>query len=345
MRTIALAAVPLPLLLLDGEGRVRGSNLAAQEALLLSEGRMIGLGLADFFAPEEEVRHLLTRADPCAGGVSSHRICLRRNGAPVSLHLGYSGGWDEREGADEGMTAVFVPEAQRREVEEHARRHELAETVARIALEMAHEVKNPLAAVRGAAQWLMEQPLSPDGREAAGQVMRGVDRIRERIDAFLQDGPRAAVAMERVNVHALIDEVTGPVAGIEVRRVFDPSLPDVLVHRARLQQALENLWRNAVEAADGWIEWQTRMAVGVRLPDHAGQVIEVRITNDGADIPEAIRERLFEPYVTGKARGSGLGLALVERVMLEHGGRVALRAERGRTCFVLHLPVREIKGA
>jgi len=327
--------VPLPLLLLDARGRVRAGNLAAQEALLLSEGRMIGRDLVDFFAPEEEVRHLLARVDPCAGGVSSHRICRRRDGAPVSLHLGWHGD------ACEGMTAVFVPEAQRREVEEHARRHELAETVARIALEMAHEVKNPLAAVRGAAQWLMEQSLPAGAAEAAGQVVRGVDRIRDRIDAFLQVGPRAAVAMAPVNVHALIDEVAEPVAGIEVRRVFDPSLPDVLAHRARLQQALENLWRNAVEAAEGWIEWQTRMAVGVRLPDHAGQVIEVRITNDGATIPESIRERLFEPYVTGKERGSGLGLALVERVMLEHGGRVSLRAERGRTSFVLHLPVRE----
>ncbi len=326
---LPLAAVPLPLLVLDREGGVRAGNLAAQEALLLSERRMIGRRLEDFFAPEDEVRRLFERADPCAGGVSSHRICLRRNGAPVSLHIGCD---------EHGMTAVFVPEAHRREIEEHARRHELAEAVARIALEMAHEVKNPLAAVRGAAQWLLEQSLPAAAAEAAGQVVRGVDRIRDRIDAFLQVGPRAAVAMSPVNVHALIDEVIEPVPGIEVRQVFDPSLPDVMAHRARLQQALENLWRNAVEAAESWIEWQTRMSVATGLPGHAGKVIEVRITNDGAEIPEAIRERLFEPYVTGKARGSGLGLALVERVMLEHGGRVSLRAERGRTSFILHLP-------
>ncbi|HXH73244.1 MAG TPA: ATP-binding protein, partial [Mariprofundaceae bacterium] len=226
------------------------------------------------------------------------------------------------------------------EAQEHARRHILAETVARIALEMAHEVKNPLASLRGAAQWLSEQPVEGDIRETTVHILGEVDRIRDRIDAFLQVGPRAAIKMVPTNLHALIHDVEHPVPEIQVKHVFDPSLPEILTHPARLRQALENLWNNAVDAAATHIEWQTRMAPTVRLPDHKGAVVEVRITNDGAPIPEELRERLFEPYVTGKKRGSGLGLALVERVMLEHGGRVSMISERGRTTFVLHLPVR-----
>jgi len=318
-------------LCLDADGRICAANLLAQEALNRSERRLLGLHLEEVFAPSGEVARLLARVRDHAASASDHHLRLRGREIPVSLHLGAH---------DDGMTAIFVPEARRSEVEEHSKRHEIAEVMARIALEMAHEVKNPLAALRGAAQWLSEQPLNADAQDALQRMLDDIDRIRDRIDAFLQIGPRAEVRMEMTNIHALIQQVSYEPPGIQVRCVFDPSLPETLAHPGRLRQALENLWQNAVEAADQWIEWQTRMAPTVHLPGHRGKVIEVRITNDGATVPEHLRDRLFEPFVTGKERGNGLGLALVQRVMLEHGGRVGLRCETGRTTFVLHLPVR-----
>ena len=327
---IALAAIPLPLILLDGQAGIAQTNILAQEALGKSDKQLIGRPLAELFSPTAEIERLFDRLSEHGGSVSGHQLCTRANGMPISLHLSRQ---------EECMTAIFVPEAYRTEVEQHAKRHEMAEAVARIALEMAHEVKNPLAALRGAAQWLSEQQLPDAAGEAVEQILGSVDRIRDRIDAFLQVGPRATVSMQMTNVHTLIQQVIQPHEGIQVSRVFDPSLPETLLHPARFRQALENLWQNAVEAAASHIEWQTRMAPLVHLPGHSGQVIEIRITNDGATIPESLRERLFEPYTTGKERGSGLGLALVERVMLEHGGRVDVRCEKGRTTMVLHLPV------
>ena len=181
--------------------------------------------------------------------------------------------------------------------------------------------------------------MADSSKEAVEQMLAGVDRIRDRIDAFLQVGPRAPVEMEWVNIHSLIQDVIQPLDGIQVSRVFDPSISEVLVHPARFRQALENLWQNAVEAADRSIEWQTRMAPLVHLPGHQGKVIEIALTNDGMMIPPALQDRLFEPYVTGKQRGSGLGLALVERVMLEQHGRVKVKSEQGRTTLTLQLPV------
>ena len=87
------------------------------------------------------------------------------------------------------------------------------------------------------------------------------------------------------------------------------------------------------------VEWQSRISPVAKLPGHAGRVIEISITNDGTPVPEHVRTRLFEPFVTSKSRGSGLGLALVQRVMLEHGGRVQLRSEHGRTRFTLQFPL------
>ncbi|MFQ5345421.1 MAG: nitrogen regulation protein NR(II) [Mariprofundus sp.] len=325
--------VPLPMLLLDCEARVLQANLLAQEALCKSDRRLLGHHLSNEFSPAVEIERLLSLLTPYSGGVSDHQLCMLDSGMPVSLHLGMHEG---------GITAVFVPEAQRSEVERHAKRHEMAEAVARIALEMAHEVKNPLAALRGASQWLSEQDMHADAKEAVEQIINGVDRIRDRIDAFLQVGPRAPVQMEMTNLHALIQDVIPNRERIYVSRVFDPSLPDILAHPARLRQAFENLWQNALEAADSKIEWQTRMAPLVHLPGHQGKVVEISITNDGAMIPEDLRDRLFEPYVTGKQRGSGLGLAQVERVMFEHGGRVNVKSENGRTTMTLHLPVKTV---
>ncbi|WP_232710202.1 two-component system sensor histidine kinase NtrB [Mariprofundus aestuarium] len=329
---ISLSAVPVPLILLDADARVLRCNVPAQEALGTSERRLVGLHITELFSPKAGIEKLFFRLTPYST-VSDHQVCIRSSNIPVSLHLGCH---------EDGLSALFVPEANRTEVEQHSKRHEMAEAVSRIALEMAHEVKNPLAALRGAAQWLAEQKdISETNREAVAQMLTGVDRIRDRIDAFLQVGPRARVKMEATNLHTLIQDVTSYPDGIHVRRVFDPSLPYIEAHPARLRQAFENLWQNAVEAADSSIEWQTRMAPLVHLPGHRGLVVEVRITNDGRMVPKELRERLFEPYVTGKTRGSGLGLALVERVMVEHGGRVSVKSENGRTTMTLHLPVKQ----
>jgi len=328
--SIGLSALPLPLILLDLDGRITHANILAQEALGKSIKRLTGLQLADIFSPRPEVEKLLKRLSPHSG-VSDHQICILTTRMPVSLHLACY---------EQGMTVLFVPEAHRAEVDQHTKRHEMAEAVARIALEMAHEVKNPLAALRGATQWLSEQELPTSSKEAVTQILVGVDRIRDRIDNFLQVGPRAQVQMEQTNIHALIQDVLHYQDGINIARVFDPSLPEIMVHPARFRQALENLWQNALEAADKKIEWQTRMAPLVHLPGHHGKVIEISVTNDGMMIPEELQERLFEPYVTGKKRGSGLGLALVERVMFEHGGRVQMKSENGRTTMTLQLPVK-----
>jgi len=328
---IPLSILPLPIMLLDREARIIRTNLPGQEALGKSSRQLTGKHLSEIFSPAGEIERLLGLLTPYGAGVSDHQLCMHDGGIPVSLHLGQH---------EDGITAMFIPEAHRSEVEQHTRRHEMAEAVARIALEMAHEVKNPLAALKGAAQWLNEQTLSASASEAVTRMLSDVERIRERIDAFLQVGPRAAIQMQLTNIHSLILDVCQPLDGIRISRVFDPSLPETLVDAGRFRQALENLWQNAVEAADNYIEWQTRMAPLVHLPNHHGQVLEVRIINDGQQIPEALRERLFEPYVTGKQRGNGLGLALVQRVMLEHGGRINMRSESGRTTMILNLPIR-----
>ncbi len=326
-------ALPLPLFALDGEGCVRGVNLEAQSLLGLSAQALEGRPVSEIFAPESDVHRMLERMREHHASLSCHGLVERRKGMPCSLHIGP---------ADGGFLLLMAPDSSRRDLDEQARRQEMAEAVARIALEMAHEVKNPLTGLRGAAQWLSEQEMEPAWKEAAEMMLEQVDLIRERIDAFLQLGPRAAVSLEPVNIHGLIDEVCLPMRSrVSLRRVFDPSLPQIRAHGGRLRQALENLWQNALEAGASWVEWQTRVNTAVRLPGRREPVLEIRISNDGEPIPAAIREHLFEPFVTAKERGSGLGLALVQRVAQEHGGLVRVESDAGRTSFTLQLPMLE----
>jgi len=323
--------IPLPLLTLNHEGEITAANIEAQSRLNISEYALLGQHIGNLFRPESEIAAIMKHLKESGQPLTDHGLFLRSSGEPYTLHLGtFSGGY----------VMVMIPEANRQEHDLHAKRQEMAEAVARIALEMAHEVKNPLAALRGAAQWLAEQPTNDEQREAITMIIGEVDRIRQRIDEFLQLGPRADVGMELVNIHEMIDDVCRPSAGITLRRVFDPGLPPVQAHATRLRQAIENLWSNALEAGAEHIEWQTRINPAVRLHGHKGPVLELSISNDGTSIPPALLDQIFEPFVTaGKKRGSGLGLALVQRVMLEHKGQVSVKSEEGRTVFVLRLPL------
>jgi len=329
LRQITIADLPLPVLILDGWGKITHANMLAEEQFGTSARRLVGRHLSDFFEPSSEVNAMLERVS-LGETVTDDAFSNRFTHAPYSLHLGPHAG---------GISVLMVPEANRAEVEKQAKRQELAEAVARIALEMAHEVKNPLASLRGASQWLAESSKDDEVKEISTHMLAEVDRIKARIDSFLQLGPRADIAMEPVNIHSLLDDVCRAPTGVHLHRVYDPSIPELMVHGARLRQAIENLWSNALEAGSTHIEWQTRMAPMVALPSHQGPVVELRITSDGAPIPDSLKEHLFHPFVTGKERGSGLGLAIVQRVMQEHGGRVKLSSGRGRTSFVLHMPL------
>ncbi|MFQ5354869.1 MAG: nitrogen regulation protein NR(II) [Mariprofundaceae bacterium] len=331
---IPITSVPLPLLLLNQKGFVQAANFLAQECLEISNQRLINQHLSEIFSPDSEVRRLLKRLAVTGEAVSNHCLHLGNANIPFTLHA--------RPFAD-GVAVLLVAEAIRHEVNAYLKQKEMAEAVARIALEMAHEIKNPLAALRGAAQWLSERPESEDAKEATRMMMAEVDRISERVDDFLQLGTPSSAGMQLVNIHSMLEEVCNPIAEVHLQRVFDPGLPEIMVNSSRLRQAIENLWTNALEAGSRKIELHTRALSSTRLPEYNGPVIEILIVSDGADIPEQLIDHIFEPFVTGKQRGSGLGLAIVQRIMQEHDGRVIFDTKPGRTTFTLQLPLRGIR--
>lgn len=225
---------------------------------------------------------------------------------------------------------------------------------------LAHEIKNPLAGIRGAAQLLKDGARAEDAA-LAELIVEETERIRrlaDRIEDLAQEGP---VRREAVNIHKVLDRVGTLLAsawgdGVALKHEYDPSLPDALGDEDQLVQVFLNLVKNAAEAArsrgDG--QGEIRISTAYRHQPRPGPgepqgrpatPLEVRVRDNGPGVPSALRDRLFQPFASGRPGGTGLGLAVTSRLVAVHGGSIEVESEPGRTVFRVLLPVATNLGA
>lgn len=330
----AFDALATPVAWCDAEGRVVGGNLAFARWLGVSQRRLPGLPLAAFEVEGQRLARIL--AEPPAG----EQIRLRR------LHLGFPGS-DTRPYADALLS-------QRTDGGWWIEAHPVDEfpgddpaTVLPSALSaalkgLAHELRNPLAGLKGAAQLLARRVESEESRELTGLIESEVARLTELIDRLLS--PQPPRAHELLNIHAVLERVLRLAesdAGWAVKliRDYDPSLPELSGDADRLTQAVWNLVRNAIEAGAANVSLRTRVERGVRIGDvgHA-RALRLEISDDGRGVPEALAEQVFLPLVSGRAEGTGLGLALAQQIAREHRGSLGYRSRAGHTVFTVLLP-------
>jgi two-component system, NtrC family, nitrogen regulation sensor histidine kinase GlnL len=216
---------------------------------------------------------------------------------------------------------------------------------------LAHEIKNPLAGIRGAAQLLEEQIPAPE-REMTRLICEESDRIRNLIDRMEAFGDTRGFQRRPVNIHEVLDRVrrvaeSGFSHGARFSENFDPSLPAVAGDRDQLIQVFLNLTKNAVDAlpeTGGDVAFTTSYRPGVRFgTGTSGQRVslplEVTVRDNGAGVPPGLLPHIFDPFVTTKPRGQGLGLALVAKIVGDHGGVVECDSVPGRTIFRVLLPI------
>lgn len=339
--TNQLAGFVFAVLLLDPEARVVEANPAAEDLLGRSAHRLTGTPLHALFAFDDaRVQFGLMQTDaPLVArdvALDAGRRQLRVNLtiSPLASHPG----WRLLTLSEAGMGADEQSEG-------------LALRAPSI---LAHEIKNPLAAIRGASQ-LLARRIEARDRPLAGIITSEVDRIAELIDRMQQLGSAPGTATGNCNLHEAIRSALASVRaargdGIELVEEFDPSLPPVAADCAALQQVLINLVGNACDACAGQdgprVEIRTRFVSGlvynvIRLGKAVRLPVEVVVTDNGSGIDPELRDHVFEPFVTSKPRGQGLGLALVRKLVRDMGGRISHERndKTGLTHFRMNLAV------
>ncbi|WP_380877043.1 PAS domain-containing sensor histidine kinase [Sphingomonas sp. DBB INV C78] len=337
-----IAALPTPMLVIDGQGIVRDVNGAGETLLNLGRGAIIGREIealighpltsmpadAPFAAYDLEVvlppdRH--QRIDLMVGPMPDRvgwRV-LTIHGLPPAHLIGRRG---DREGG--ALSAIGA------------------------AAMLAHEIKNPLSGIRGAAQ-LLETSVDEGARDLTRLIRDEVDRVAALIDRMEGFTDTRQIVLAPQNIHALLGHarelaVQGFASDFTIREDYDPSLPPVLGHRDSLVQILINLVKNAAEAMKNkgnviTLRTAYRHGVSVRLRGGDGKrslPIEVCVIDEGPGAPEEIADHMFEPFVTSKPSGGGLGLALVAKLVADQGGMIEYSREGTppKTVFRLLLP-------
>jgi two-component system, NtrC family, nitrogen regulation sensor histidine kinase GlnL len=351
LTTALLDALPHPLLVLQGDDAICYANFPA-EVFFSASVRVL---------TRRRLKDLVPFASPLLALVAQ----VRRNRATVNeyaIDLGIGDATPQKlvdvyasplgESGDQIMV-MLQQRSMAQMIERQLTHRGAARSVAGMAAILAHEIKNPLSGIRGAAQ-LLEVGVEPEDRQLAQLIRQEADRICTLVDRMEVFGDERPIKYEPVNIHVVLDHVrqialNGFARHISIIQNYDPSLPPVPGNRDKLIQTFLNLIKNAAEAigetrSDGQIVLATAFRPGLKIsmPNSDARTslpLEITVTDNGPGISEELRPHLFEPFVTTKPRGTGLGLALVAKMVNDHGGIIECESKPRQTTFRVMMPM------
>jgi two-component system nitrogen regulation sensor histidine kinase GlnL len=336
----------------DARGKITFFNEAAEILTELSAARAVKQPFTRLFVRDPWLIDLVKKSFPPRqesvrgeGELLTPR--MRRNPVSISVSplLDHSGGFS-------GSVIILRDVKRRREIEEDLKRADRLALMGTLAAGLAHEIRNPLGGIRGAAQ-LLQRSFDRDSPllEYTGIMIREVDRVNHLIEQLLDLSKPVRLKLAPVNIHEILEEVLWlecqnmPGQDYHVKKLFDPSLPPIRGDKARLTQVFLNLIKNAFQAMDGrgTVTITTRMETDFHIRDQtAGRsnLIWVDIQDQGSGIKEQDLPHIFSPFFTTKNNGSGLGLPVCYRIIREHGGLIRVESSEGKgTTFHVSLIV------
>ena len=346
-----LNILPNPMMSVDAEGRIVDVNAAAESFFEMSQSVLRRQTLDEVVPFGSPLLQLVEQVRVRGTPINEYRVDLStpRTGADRMVDIHVAPMPDAA-----GSVVIMMQERTIADKMDRQLTHRgAARSVSALAAMLAHEIKNPLSGIRGAAQ-LLEMELGDNDRALTQLICDETDRIVKLVDRMEAFSDGRPIERESVNIHVVLDHVkrvsqAGFARHIRIVENYDPSLPPVLANRDQLIQVFLNLVKNAAEAIgedaiDGEIELSTAFRPGVRLktPGSASPVslpLEFCVKDNGPGIPEDIMPNLFDPFVTTKSSGTGLGLALVAKIIGDHGGMIECDSYPRRTTFRVLMPM------
>ena len=341
----ALEWLPRPVACFAACGRWASLNDAAEQWLNLSSTGVRGL------APEDRALIARLRTDPGLGALVAQAAAADEPVLHPSVRFQTSDRadrWTTRQAAlhlrglpGGGVVAAILPATGH----DAAMPRRAARSAIGMAEMLAHEIRNPLSGIRGAAQ-LLAGGLSPEDRELADLIVAESRRIVALLDEVERFGDTSAPRLQAVNVHDILERARRSIllggAKARIATDYDPSLPPALADPVRIMQVMLNLLQNAVQAGagtpPGTIRLRTAWDGALRSEGGTPLPIRIEVEDDGPGIPAHIADQVFEPFVSGRENGTGLGLALAGKIVTDHGGLIRAESRPGRTVLRVSLP-------
>lgn len=341
-----LESLATAVLIVDEQLTISYANLSAQSMLEQSNNQLLGYPVTQFIAHSSVAFSRLQSALADADGFSDGEVLLAfADGRHALCDLIVTS--IEQDHAPALLLEIKLIDQQKR-ISQESQQWAQQQAARELIRGLAHEIKNPLGGVRGAAQLLEKELHSPDLKEFTQVIIEQSDRLRNLVDRLL--GPNSPPNYHWHNIHRVLEKIRiltklDASHNIEIIRDYDPSIPDIWVDQDMLQQAVLNIVRNSIQALEdngpnGVIQIISR--IKRRLTIHGIKyplVAQIKIIDNGPGIPEDIRDTLFYPMVTGKSHGTGLGLSIAQTLVDHHRGKIEVESWPGHTAFKIYLPI------
>ncbi len=343
-----LDALSTGIVMLDAQLCAIYANMAAQDLLAFSLNQARGRPFADFLHDANGLTAILRRALQTGESIADRELSMRPAGTPRELRI-LDVTITPLAGQVTG-THLLLELADTTQRQRISRENDLRARLdgSRLMIrQLAHEIRNPLGGLRGAAQ-LLERELQAAGLKEYTRVIIGeADRLTALVDSMA--GPNRAPQKVLLNIHEICEHVYHLLRAearstVLIERDYDPSLPSAMLDRNQAIQALLNVTRNALQASgdSGHIVLRTRALSNVSIGSARHRLVaSVQVQDDGPGVPAELRSSIFYPLVTGRANGSGLGLAVAQELVTRNGGLIEFESEPGCTIFTLLLPLGE----
>lgn len=332
------------------EGRCLFANASFEDVLGQSRRSVLRGSLFDWFVDDEMMRDTVAAVARNEFSTSRLEALLHRPGSTSGDALPVHVIVNQMEGLPDLLVELVEIEQQTRQDREE-RALDQAQATKELIRNLAHEIKNPLGGIRGAAQLLEMEIESRSLSEYTQVIINEADRLQSLVDRLLAPHRKPHVVSD-VNIHEVCERVRSLInaefpRGLRVERDYDISLPDFRGDREQLIQAVLNIAHNAaqaledrIEAGDACIVLRTRVARQVTLGKQRYRLaLELHIQDNGPGVPESIRDRIFYPLVSGREGGSGLGLTLAQTFVQQHKGTIECESEAGKTLFKIVIPL------